>query len=259
MGVSPGRQRRVLVAIPTYNEKDNVRRLLQAILEAQPTSHVLVIDDCSPDGTGQIADEMAAADRRVFVLHRPQKLGLGTAYLAAFRFALDHQYEFVVQMDADFSHRVEDLEPLISAAQSADVAIGSRYAAGGRAMHRAMLRRLISATASWYARAMLGLPVLDCTSGFKCISRSALQSVDLDNVRSSGFGFQVEVNHLFRQAGLRLVEVPIVFPDREAGYSKMSMGIFLEAWWLVLKLRLARKPRVSSAAAPEASTALPVP
>src|SRR5262245_30775233 len=229
---------RGVVVIPTYNERENLGRLVSEVLGVRADLDVLIVDDNSPDGTGDIADELARAEPRVSVLHRTRKDGLGSAYLAGFRRALAAQYDYVAQMDADFSHRVEDLPGLIAAAETADVAIGSRNVAGGHAVDRSPIRRLVSAGGSAYARLLLGLPVRDCTGGFKCFRREALLGIDLDAVRSRGYAFQVEMNHLCHRAGLRLVEVPIVFPDRVAGRSKMTWRIFVEGWLAVIRLRL---------------------
>jgi dolichol-phosphate mannosyltransferase len=229
-----------VVVIPTYNERENLASLVRQLLSSQPDLDVLVVDDNSPDGTGAIADGLAADEPRVAVLHRTTKDGLGSAYLAGFRQALTGPYEYVAQMDADFSHRVEDLAGLIAAVRGtdADVAIGSRNVAGGHAVARSPLRRLISAGGSIYARGLLGLPVRDVTGGFKCFRRQALQRIDLDRVRAKGYAFQVEMNHRCHRAGLKLVEVPIVFPDRVAGRSKMTWRIFAEGWLAVIRLRL---------------------
>jgi dolichol-phosphate mannosyltransferase len=232
---------RGVVVIPTYNERENLGRLVDDILRTRTDLDVLVVDDNSPDGTGDIADALARAEPRVSVLHRTRKTGLGSAYLAGFRRALTGAYDYVVQMDADFPHRVEDLPVLIEAVDRADVAIGSRSVAGGGAVDRSPLRRLVSAGGSAYARLLLGLPVRDCTGGFKCFRREALTGVDLDAVRSMGYAFQVEMNHLCHRAGLRLVEVPILFPDRVAGRSKMTWRIFVEGWLAVIRLRLDRR------------------
>lgn len=229
---------RAVVVIPTYNERENLAQLVGEILEHQPQLDVLIVDDGSPDGTGELADDLAAADRRVTVLHRERKLGLSSAYVTGFRYAMARPYLFILQMDADFSHRVEDLSALLAACASADVVIGSRSARGGRSVDRSLVRRLVSAAGGLYARALLGIPVRDCTGGFKCFTRRALERVDLDVLRSHGYGFQVEINHLCHRAGLRMVEVPIVFPNRAAGSSKMTWRIFVEAWLLVLRLRL---------------------
>jgi dolichol-phosphate mannosyltransferase len=232
---------RGVVVIPTYNERENLERLVSEVLRVRANLDVLIVDDSSPDGTGDIADELARAEPRVSVLHRTRKDGLGSAYLAGFRSALAGQYDYVAQMDADFSHRVEDLPGLIAAVDGADVAIGSRSVPGGGAVARSPFRRLVSAGGSAYARMLLGLPVRDCTGGFKCFRREALLGVDLDAVRSRGYAFQVEMNHLCHRAGLRLVEVPIVFPDRVAGRSKMTWRIFVEGWMAVIRLRLDRR------------------
>jgi dolichol-phosphate mannosyltransferase len=226
-----------LVIIPTYNERENLPALVEKVLAAAPDLHILVVDDNSPDGTGEIADNLARADGRVHVLHREGKLGLGTAYVAGFTYALAHDYERVVEMDADFSHRPEDLPALLAAMDDADLAIGSRNIPGGRAEQWSPIRHVISKGGSLYARALLGLPVRDCTSGFKCFRREVLATLNLEGVRSNGYGFQVEMNYLTHRAGFRLKEVPIIFPDRTVGKSKMSMHIVLEAALRVWKLR----------------------
>jgi dolichol-phosphate mannosyltransferase len=233
---------RTLVIIPTYNEHDNLLPLLTELRDRLPAISILVVDDSSPDGTGELADELAAADARIQVMHRPSKRGLGTAYIEGFRWALAHDFEYVVEMDADFSHRPADLPLLLRKAADHDLVIGSRNIPGGAVLGWSRIRRGISRGGSWYARMILRLPVHDCTSGFKVFRRSALESIDLSRVRSNGYGFQVEVNHACRQAGLRLAEVPIVFPERSRGKSKMSMGIVLEAAVVVLKLRVGLSP-----------------
>ncbi len=226
-----------LVIVPTYNEIANLKPLVTAILAVDPCVHVLVVDDGSPDGTGACADEIAARTPRVRVMHRPGKLGLGTAYIAGFRYALARGYDRIVQMDADFSHRPEDLPRLLRASAQADLVVGSRNVPGGRAEHWSLLRHAISRGGSLYARLLLGLPIKDCTSGFKCFRREALAAIDLDRVASNGYGFQVEMNYLCYRMGLRLIEVPIVFPDRVAGRSKMSGPIVGEAATVVWRLR----------------------
>jgi dolichol-phosphate mannosyltransferase len=244
---------RFLVIIPTYNERDNLVPLLDAVLAVDPLIDVLVVDDNSPDGTGELADAFATATDRVRVLHRSGKQGLGTAYIAGFRVALARGYERVVEMDADFSHRPEDLPRLLDAAGHADVVIGSRNIPGGRVIGWSALRQVISKGGSLVARVVLGLPVHDCTSGFKCFRRAALQALDLDAIRSNGYAFQVEVNFACTRAGLRLVEIPIVFPDRTRGHSKMSGRILAEAAVLLLRLRLglARPPLALALDGPE--------
>jgi dolichol-phosphate mannosyltransferase len=235
---------RTLVVIPTFNERENLPALVTAVLDLDHELDILVVDDGSPDGTGRVAERLRDETGRVDVIHRAGKQGLGTAYVAGFRWALARGYDQVVEMDADFSHRPEDLPMLLAAAKDAQVVIGSRNVAGGRTVGWSPLRNLISKGGSLYARLVLGLPMRDCTSGFKCFQRSALQRLDLDALRSSGYAFQVEVNYACTKAGLKFAEVPIVFPDRERGKSKMSSHIVLEAGWLVLKLRLgiARAP-----------------
>ncbi len=235
-----------LVVIPTYNEAANLERIAPWIL-AQPGCSLLVVDDNSPDGTGALADELGRRhEGRVNVLHRPGKLGLGTAYVAGFREAVRSGCDFVVQMDADFSHDPADVPRLIAACKDADVAIGSRYVPGGGAENWPLARWLISRGGSLYTQLILGLPVSDPTSGFKCFRREALARIDLGKIRSTGFGFQVEVNWYCHRQGLRLVEVPIRFVDRRIGQSKMSRQIFFEALWLVWKLRFASDGRASN-------------
>ena len=210
------------------------------------------MDDGSPDGTGALADAMDRASARVHVIHRARKQGLGTAYVAGFQYALAHGYDRVVEMDADYSHRPEDLPRLIAAADEADVVVGSRNVPGGRAEDWSWLRHLVSKGGSWYARLLLSIPVRDCTSGFKCFRRAAIELLDLPALRSNGYAFQVEVNHACAQAGLRFAEIPIVFPDRTRGQSKMSWHIAVEAAWLVLRIRLGitRAPLLQIPAAP---------
>jgi dolichol-phosphate mannosyltransferase len=229
---------RTLVIIPTYNERDNIRRLIPAVLERAPSLEVLVVDDGSPDGTGRVVESLAEKDRRVRILHRPDKQGLGRAYVAGFRYALAGSYQYIIQMDGDFSHRPEDLPRLLWAAKDADLVIGSRSVPGGRVENWAFLRQLVSKGGSLYARILLGLPIRDCTSGFKCFRRRVLEAIDLGNVQANGYGFQVEINYLCHLAGFHIAEVPIVFPDRIAGRSKMNWQIALEAAALVWRLRL---------------------
>jgi len=227
------------VVIPTYNERDNLPRLVGEVLALSPTIHVLIVDDASPDGTGAVADDLCREDPdRVEAIHRVGKLGLGTAYLEGFGLALARGARFVVEMDADFSHRPEDLPRLLRAAQGGvDLVIGSRNVPGGRAENWSLLRHAISRAGSFYARVILGTRVRDCTSGFRCFRGEALRKMGLGQVRSTGFGFQVEMLYLAQLAGLRTEEVWIVFPDRASGTSKMSWRIALEAFLLVPRLR----------------------
>ena len=233
----PEANMRTLTIIPTYNERENLPRLVAALLKEEPALEVLVIDDASPDGTGDIAESLAGDTSHVQVLHREGKLGLGTAYVVGFEYALEHGYERIVQMDADFSHRPEDVPRLLRATEFADVAIGSRNIEGGRVENWSLLRRCVSKGGSLYARILLNLPIKDCTAGFKCLRREVLEAVDFSGLRSNGYGFQVEMNHLCHAAGFRIVEIPVVFPDLRVGNSKMSADIFVDAALLVLKLR----------------------
>ena len=230
---------RTLIIIPTYNERDNLTSLHTQIHDALPAADILVVDDNSPDGTGQLADSLAAKHPYLKVLHRAGKLGLGTAYIAGFRYAIEHGYDYIFEMDADFSHDPCYLPSLLGAAvEGADVVIGSRRVPGGGTENWGLGRQLISSGGSLYARTILGLPVQDLTSGFKCFRRSVLESIDLESVRSNGYSFQIEMTYRAIQRGFRVVEVPIVFVDRRAGQSKMSRSIFLEAMGMVWRMRL---------------------
>jgi dolichol-phosphate mannosyltransferase len=227
-----------VVVIPTFNEKDNVQPLVQAIKRACPQADVLFVDDNSPDGTGVLIDEMVKTDPRVHVLHRPSKQGLGRAYVAGFQWALAAGYQFLFEMDADFSHDPNDLPRLLAAAQTADVAIGSRYINGVRVIDWPMHRLLLSKGAALYTQVITGLPIMDPTGGFKCFRRAVLETIDLAAIRSNGYSFQIEMNHTAWQFGFRLAEVPIIFVERRAGESKMNKKIVSEARWMVWKLLL---------------------
>src|SRR4051794_3717518 len=227
-----------LVIVPTYNERENLPQLVPAILAQGESFHVLVVDDNSPDGTGQIADDLAAADSRVNVLHRDGKRGLGTAYVAGFKWALERGFDYVFEMDADFSHDPAALPALLDGAVRGDCAVGSRWVPGGGTENWSLIRTLISRGGSLYAKLILGVPVNDLTSGFKCFSSSVLRKLDLDSLGSNGYAFQVEVNFRCHRLGYRIVEVPIRFVDRRVGKSKMSSGIVIEAMGVVWKLRL---------------------
>jgi dolichol-phosphate mannosyltransferase len=232
---------KTLIIIPTYNEAENLSPLLQEIFSYAPLTDVLIVDDHSPDGTGEMADNFQKKDARVHVLHRAGKLGLGTAHLAGFKFALAHGYEAALEMDADFSHDPCYLPDFLRTIEDADVVIGSRYIVGGETPNWSMLRRLISGSGNIFARLMLGIPVLDCTSGFRCYRRRVLESIDLDAVHSHGYAFQVELTYRVMMQGFQMVETPIVFRERRSGKSKMSLAIILEALSYVLRTRLNRQ------------------
>lgn len=232
-------QRRVLVVTPTYDERDNVELFVAAVLEVLPGATVLVVDDASPDGTGEVADRLAAADARVHVMHRPGKLGLGTAYGDAFRWALARDFDVVFEMDADLSHDPGHLPEMLRAIDAgADVVLGSRSVPGGGVEGWGPGRHLLSKGGSLYARRILGVPIRDMTTGFKAFTRRALEAIDPATLRSNGYAFQIETTYRALRKGLCVVEVPIVFVDRRAGRSKMSRRIFAEAVVEVWRLRL---------------------
>lgn len=230
------------LVLPTYQEAENIEPFLRAVLPelaaASPDHRLLVVDDSSPDGTGRIADRLAVELPRVEVLHRTAKEGLGRAYLAGFARALRGGADLVLEMDADFSHDPKDVPRLLAAARESDLVLGSRYVSGGGVEGWGPLRRLVSRGGSWYARRMLGLPVRDLTGGFKCFRREVLEALDLDEVHANGYGFQIELTYRAARAGFRVREVPIVFRERQAGSSKMTVPIALEAVWKVPALRL---------------------
>ncbi len=222
------------VCLPTYDERENIEAIVAALLERLgPDDRVLVIDDNSPDGTGEIADALAAREPRVSVLHRPQKMGLGPAYLAGFSRALEDGAELVLELDADFSHAPDDVPRLIAAAAGADLVLGSRYIHGGRIENWGTWRRFVSRAGSLYAQVLLAAHVRDLTGGFKCYRREVLEAIDLDAVSSRGYAFQIETTYRALRRGFRVVEVPITFVDRKQGHSKMSGAIVLEAIWRV--------------------------
>jgi dolichol-phosphate mannosyltransferase len=229
---------RALVIVPTYNEKDNIPRLIPAILAQDPSFEVLVVDDGSPDGTGGVVDGIASTDPRVHALHRSGKLGLGTAYVAGFRWALERGYDFIFEMDSDFSHSPDRLPAFLEAIQASDLVIGSRYQDGRvNVVNWPMSRLLLSYFANIYARVVTGLRIFDTTAGFRCFRRQVLASIDLDHVRSNGYAFQIEMTFRTWRKGFRIMEIPIVFVDRLEGSSKMSKRIVREAVWMVWRLR----------------------
>ena len=240
---------RTLVVVPTYNERENLPKLVERLFALPEPLEILVVDDSSPDGTGQWVSETAATNPRIHLLSRSAKNGLGRAYVAGFQWALDHGYDLVVQMDADFSHSPEDVPKLLAGIRQsgADLAIGSRYVGGIRVINWPLKRLVLSVGASYYVKWITGLPVWDPTGGFKCWRKHTLDSIDLPTVLSNGYGFQVEMNHRTWIRGLRITEVPIIFADRIEGVSKMSKKIVFEAlimvWGLLLKSGLRRSPK----------------
>lgn len=238
---------RSLVIVPTYNERDNLPPLAAKVLSLPTKVDLLVVDDNSPDGTGRIADELAAQHPEIHVLHRKAKSGLGRAYCDGFAWALERNYEFVLEMDGDFSHNPGDIPAFLQAAETADLVLGSRYCNGIRVINWPLSRLVLSMFAGMYVRVITGLPVSDPTGGFKCFRRTALQAINLSAVRSNGYSFQIELTHKIWRQGLKVTEVPIIFTDRFQGSSKMSRGIVYEAvfmvWRLLAQNGFRRKPR----------------
>ena len=229
---------RALIIVPTYNERDNIERLIATVLAQDPSLDVLVVDDGSPDGTGEVADRIAAANPRVHATHRPRKMGLGTAYLTGFRWALDRDYAYVFEMDADFSHDPAHLPQFLTAIRDNDLVLGSRYRQGRvTVVNWPMTRLLLSYCVNIYARLVTGLRLGDATGGFKCFRRSVLEAIPLDQVKSNGYAFQIEMSFRAFRKGFRISEIPIVFVDRTDGESKMSNRIIREAIWMVWRLR----------------------
>ena len=229
-----------LIIVPTYNELENIRRLLPELMSLGPDIRVLVVDDNSPDGTGKLADELAAVNERISVLHRPGKLGLGSAYVAGFKYAIQQDVDCVFEMDADFSHDPAMIPRFIEQLESCDVVIGSRYISGINVVNWPMSRLLLSYFANIYTRVITGMTIRDTTSGYKCFRREVLENIDLDQVRSDGYAFQIEMNFRCWRKGYRVREIPIVFVDRRSGTSKLSQGVINEAVWIVWWLRLQR-------------------
>ena len=229
-----------LIIVPTYNELENIRRLLPELMALGPDIRVLVVDDNSPDGTGKLADELAAENERISVLHRPGKLGLGSAYVAGFKYAIQQDVDCVFEMDADFSHDPAMIPEFIEEIASCDVVIGSRYISGINVVNWPMSRLLLSYFANIYTRLVTGMTIRDTTSGYKCFRREVLEHIELDDVRSDGYAFQIEMNFRCWQKGYRLREIPIIFVDRRSGTSKLSRGVINEAVWIVWWLRLQR-------------------
>jgi dolichol-phosphate mannosyltransferase len=237
-----------LIVVPTYNERENLPSLVQRLLSLPVPIDLLVVDDNSPDGTGKIADELSAKHSNIHVLHRPEKNGLGRAYLAGFKWALERGYEFIFEMDGDFSHNPDDIPKFLEAAQHADLVLGSRYVNGIRIINWPLRRLMLSKFAANYVQIITGMPLTDPTGGYKCFRRRALEAVDLNEIRSNGYSFQIEMTHKIWRQGLNVVEVPIIFTDRFLGKSKMTGKIVREAlfmvWRLLFQNKLMRHPRV---------------
>jgi dolichol-phosphate mannosyltransferase len=252
---------RGLVVIPTYNEKDNVRGIAEAVFKHIPDADILFVDDNSPDGTGQIIDELGAADPRVQALHRPGKAGLGRAYLAGFAWALERGYEFIFEMDCDFSHDPAALPRFRAAAENADLVLGTRYKDGVRVINWPLGRLMLSKGAALYVRLITGMPFTDPTGGFKCFRRAVLETIDLSRIRSNGYSFQIEMSHQAWMLGFRVAEVPIVFEERRSGKSKMNSAIVREAllmvWKLLFRCGLRRRPRAPHARSVAAAAGTP--
>jgi len=229
---------KALVLIPTYNERENLVPLMKQIFSEGLPLEVLIIDDHSPDGTGAVADELAAADPRVHVMHRAGKMGLGSAYVAGFRYALERDYDAVFEMDADFSHNPDSLPEFLRELENADLVVGSRYLHGVTVVNWPLKRLVLSYGANVYSRIITGIPIKDLTGGYKCFRRQVLESLDLSRVRSDGYGFQIEINYKAWRKGFRIREIPILFVDRRAGESKMNQRIVWEAAWMVWRLRI---------------------
>lgn len=229
---------RALIIFPTYNERENIEKIVHAVLPLDPRINVLVVDDNSPDGTGEIVDKLAAQESKVHVLHREKKEGLGRAYLAGFKWALAEGYDFIFEMDADFSHGPEYIKDFLREIQQNDLVIGSRYITGVNVINWPMSRLLLSYSANVYTRVVTGLPLRDATGGFKCFRRKVLEALDLDAIGSNGYSFQIEVSMRVWKKGFKIKEIPIIFYDRTAGQSKMSRRIIREAIWMVWWLRL---------------------
>jgi len=226
-----------LVIIPTYNEKENVKDIARAVLDVYPENlDILFVDDSSPDGTGNMVSKLGEADSRINLLSRPGKAGLGRAYVAGFRWALERDYKYIFEMDADFSHDPKEIPNFLEAMNDSDLVLGSRYINGIRIINWPLHRLILSKTASLYVRLITGMPFTDPTGGFKCFKREVLEAIDLSRVVSNGYSFQIELTHTAWKQGFRVKEIPIIFEDRHSGFSKMDVNIIFEALFMVLKL-----------------------
>jgi len=229
---------KAIVIIPTYNESQNIVKLIEKIFSVAPEIHILVVDDNSPDGTAELVEKLMQSDDRLHLIRRPGKLGLGTAYIAGFKYALEKGYDAIFEMDADFSHNPEDISRFLEALQDADLVIGSRYLTGVNVINWPLRRLILSYFANMYTRVITGMPIKDATGGYKCFRASALKQIDLDKVKTNGYGFQIEMNFRLWAKGFRVKEIPIIFVDRMNGESKMNKKIIIEAVFLVWKLKL---------------------
>ena len=236
--------KRILVIIPTYNEKENAEKIITAVLQMCDNADVLIVDDNSPDGTAEIVKALQQETKRIYLIEREGKLGLGTAYVRGFKFGLEHGYDLIFEMDADFSHDPKDLPRFLEAIKDVDLVIGSRYKSGISVVNWPITRLFLSYFANVYARLATGVPVYDLTAGFKCFRRKVIEAINLDIIRSDGYGFQIEVNYWVHRKGFSIKEIPVIFVDRRSGISKMSKKIIWEAFWLVLRLRLYRIFRI---------------
>jgi len=231
---------KAIVIVPTYNEAENIANLIDKIFSVDSNLNILVVDDNSPDGTAEIVKRISEKDPRVHLIQRPGKLGLGTAYIEGFKYALANGYEAIFEMDADFSHNPEDIPRFLDALEDADLVIGSRYLTGVNVINWPLRRLMLSYFANLYTRIITGMPVRDATGGYKCFRAEALKQIDLDKIKTNGYGFQIEMNFRFWAKGFRVKEIPIVFVDRRNGVSKMNKKIILEAVFLVWKLKLCK-------------------
>ncbi len=230
--------KKTLIIIPTYNEADNIKSIISKIINLNiPDLVILVVDDNSPDGTGKIVAKICEKDSRIRLIQRDGKLGLGTAYVAGFKYAIKKGFDYIFEIDADFSHNPDDIPTFLEKAESYDLIIGSRYVAGVNVVNWPLSRLLLSLGANWYTRVITGLPVHDCTGGYRCFRRTVLESIDLDEIHSDGYSFQIEMTFKTWKQNFRIFELPIVFTDREKGNSKMTKKIMREAAWIVWKLR----------------------
>ena len=244
---------KTLVVVPTYNERENLPPLAKRLMGLPVAVDILVVDDNSPDGTGQIADELSRQNPSIHVLHRTEKSGLGRAYIAGFKWALDQGYEYVFELDGDFSHNPDDIPMFLEAAKDADLVLGSRYVNGIRIINWPLSRLMLSKCAAKYVRIITGMPFTDPTGGYKCFRRKSLQTIELDTVRSNGYSFQIEMTHRLWRRGMKIVEVPIIFTDRFQGHSKMSGHIIREAVVMVVRLWFQNKMRRRPACVPPAN------